>query len=110
MPNRVVHIDWTAAKCCPGAGEELVGAACWPVPTLTPGILGITWGVRGRVTRGPHGTLGWRVLCLPPVSPPRAGSSLLGRWPIFNEQITVLVNSMNMGLGDQGSQSLGNSH
>ena len=51
--------------------------------------------------------------CLPVPLPPRdrqPPGRLLGRPPIFNEQITVLVNSTNRALRDQGTRGLGNSH
>lgn len=59
VPDQVVHIDWMATKPCHRGGEELAGAALWPVPRLSPGILRVTWGVRGQMARG-GGALPWR--------------------------------------------------
>lgn len=83
-------------------------------PQAVPGMPGVTWGVRGRVTRARwEGERGGSdpgpPQALPPPDRQRLGG-LWGRRPIFNEQITVLVNSTNRPLRDQGNQGLGNSH
>lgn len=73
------------------------------------GVLGLCPGeASGRVSL----TLGPGALPPPTTSLPQdrqQPGGLLGTGPIFNEQITVLVNSTNRALRDQGSRGLGNS-
>lgn len=91
VPHRAVHIDWMAAKPCHGAGEELARAALWPVPKLTPGILGVTWGVRVRVAKAGRdpGTEATLSSLLP--SPGQAAACWEGSPFLMNKLLSLLT-------------------
>lgn len=89
-----------AAKPCHRAGEELAGATLWPVPTLSPGILGVTWGV-GLSGWSRWGSLPWRgpewdprtEATLPPLLPPRgqAAACWEGSPVLMNKLLSLLT-------------------